>query len=84
MHNKSDACDDESNETEAEVNRTLFLRGFDDKTTEDELYELFLQVSLQLLVFTEKKINPKTLGPRGTIYPQPIIFMGMKIEFYQA
>ena len=46
MHNKSDACDDESNETEAEVNRTLFLRGFDDKTTEDELYELFLQVSL--------------------------------------
>ena len=36
--------DDDIEEREAEVNRTLFLRGITDKTTEDELFELFLQV----------------------------------------
>ena len=61
MHNKSDACDDESNETEAEVNRTLFLRGFDDKTTEDELYELFLQVSLHSQK-NNQSLNPWAKG----------------------
>lgn len=34
-------------EREAEVNRTLFIRSLPDRTTEDELYELFLQVSLE-------------------------------------
>lgn len=49
MHNRSDtAHEDEDNEQEAEVNRTLFLRGFDEKTTEDELHELFLQVLLSI------------------------------------
>jgi len=40
--------DAEVEDREAEMNRTLFLRAFDEKTTEDELYELFLQVRYKL------------------------------------
>ena len=36
--------EEDVDEIEAEVNRTLFLRGLHENTTEDELYELFLQV----------------------------------------
>lgn len=38
--------DDDLEEREAEVNRTLFIRSLPEHTTEDELYELFLQVNL--------------------------------------
>ena len=35
---------DEFEDQEAEANRALFIRGISEKVTEDELYELFLQV----------------------------------------
>ena len=43
--NLSNEDQNDAEEREAEVNRTLFLKGFPEKTTEDELYELFLQVN---------------------------------------
>lgn len=41
--------EEEFDETEAEVNRTLFIRNIPESTTEDELYELFLQVLIELI-----------------------------------
>lgn len=55
MNNSNDTRDEENAEAEAEVNRTLFIRGFDDRTTEDELYELFLQVGCRYSLFANTK-----------------------------